>query len=83
MNRYRWANKVAQAKSSDDRKFLASKNKGMWIIHLSSSFEISVDRSNSPKDFPDESGIYQYVNEQGDIVYIGKGNIKQRYMDRQ
>ena len=83
MNRYPWVDKVAQAQNSDDRKFVALKLQGMWVIQLSPSFEISVDRSNSPKGLPEQSGIYQYVNDKGDIVYIGKGNIKQRHMDRQ
>ena len=79
ISRYSWVKKVASMKSTDDRKFIAKQRQGLWVIQLAPAFEVTILRSNAPKNLPDDSGIYRYRNDKDQIVYIGKGNIKTRY----
>jgi hypothetical protein len=54
------------------------KKTGIYSVILRPSFEITVswaDRNKIPDTF---NGIYRYLNSEGNIVYIGKGNIKSR-----
>lgn len=82
MKRFPWVDKVARAKQVDDRKFVATEKQGMWVIQLAPAFEITVFRNDAPSNLPDKSGIYRYTNEDDEIVYIGKGNIKTRYSEQ-
>ena len=83
MKRLLWIDKVAKSKNSDERKFVATKHSGMWVIQLSPAFENSVLKNFASSDLPNESGIYRYINEEEEIVYIGKGNIKARYSQQE
>ena len=64
--------------SVPDRRFYNPKKEGqMWVIQLCPAFEERKAResANIPSD---ANGIYRYVREGGEIVYIGRGNIKKR-----
>lgn len=63
-----------------DRTFEVSyeKKSQIYSVILRPSFEISVEWENKNK-IPDIiNGIYRYINSEGNIIYIGKGNIKSR-----
>ena len=60
-----------------DRRFYPEHESKKWVISLCPSFETRYARE-SVNISPDASGIYQYKNEEGEIVYIGRGNISQR-----
>ena len=63
-----------------DRTFEISFNKQqkIYFILLRPNFEVSLNWSEKNK-IPDSfSGIYRYLDKNGEIIYIGKGNIKSR-----
>ena len=49
----------------------------MWVIQLCPAFELRTDRKGSDVP-PDTQGIYRYVNAKNEVVYIGRGIIRQR-----
>ncbi len=54
------------------------KKEKIYFISLRPNFEIHVnwnDRNKIPDTY---SGMYQYLNKDGKVIYIGKGNIKSR-----
>ena len=54
----------------------------MWVVTLCPAFEYSMKREENRKLQDEIKGIYQYKNKDGEIVYIGKGNIKARLADK-
>jgi len=60
------------------RRFYNPKKEGqMWVIQLCPAFEEK--RARESENIPsDAAGIYRYIRENGEIVYIGRGNIKKR-----
>jgi hypothetical protein len=54
------------------------KNEDLYFILLRPNFEISVNWSDKNKIPDTYSGIYRYLNKDGQILYIGKGSIKSR-----
>ncbi|MCY4088930.1 MAG: hypothetical protein OXF49_02265 [Candidatus Saccharibacteria bacterium] len=54
-----------------------------YYIQLRPSFEYSVEPENINSLDNAISGIYRYRNDSNDIIYIGKGNIKDRYKQQQ
>jgi hypothetical protein len=69
---------IATAKQpGKDRRFAPKKEAGKWVIQLCPAFEIQKARES--EDLPSEhAGVYRYVRENGEIVYIGRGPIKER-----
>ena len=50
---------------------------GLWIIQLIPAFEITTtDISSVPTS---GKGIYRYLDNRGEVIYIGEGSIKERY----
>ena len=60
-----------------DRSSSEQVNKKVFIFHLLPTFE----KECEPAFIPEGSGIYRYLNENGSIIYIGKGNLKQRFSE--
>jgi hypothetical protein len=59
------------------RRFSPKKEGKLWVIQLCPAFEER--RARESADIPsDARGIYRYVRESGEIVYIGRGEIKKR-----
>ena len=56
---------------------MIEKEGNFWVIQLCPAFEEKKAResANIPSD---ATGIYRYVRENGEIVYIGRGEIKNR-----
>lgn len=81
ISRYLWVKKTASMPKVDDRKFVAKKINGMWNIQLAPSFEMTFHKGDMPKEILDGSGIYRYLDKNNEIVYIGRGNIKNRYSE--
>lgn len=64
------------------RRFSVSKEGKLWVIQLCPAFE--EQRARESADIPsDASGIYRYVRESGEVVYIGRGQIRQRLSEPQ
>ena len=79
VQRYEWVNGVTKLPKKD-RKFSPSKEGKFWVIRLCPSFENRKDRRS--KDIPSEAqGIYRYLRQNNEIVYIGRGAIKSRLAD--
>lgn len=75
-----WVKKAAQ--NSDLNRFMSKKEDGLWTISLIPCFENSVSKKDASLISSNLSGIYRYVNSTGEIVYIGKGNIKNRFNEK-
>lgn len=61
------------------KEFVQKLKKDLWVINLSPTFENKISRSESRKIASNVTGIYRYKRVNSDeIVYIGKGNIKDR-----
>lgn len=75
-----WVKKAAQ--NSDLNRFVSKKEEGLWTISLIPSFEKTVNRNNVSLIPANLSGIYRYTNSAGEIVYIGKGCIKNRFAEK-
>ena len=83
-----WIKAVAFLKDVEARKFelteypgpLPSDIRGQkpWFIRLMPAFEKSVPPSQVASLGPNAKGIYRYRSG-GEVVYIGKGNIRDRY----
>ena len=60
-----------------NRRFLPRKEGNKWVIHICPAFEER--RARESTDIPSAAaGIYRYLREAGEIVYIGRGPIKKR-----
>lgn len=72
-----WIKSISQLPVQDRRFYNPRKEGQMWVIQLCPAFEERRAResTNIPSDV---SGIYRYVRENGEVVYIGRGNIKKR-----
>ncbi|MCL5028482.1 MAG: hypothetical protein M1480_05620 [Bacteroidetes bacterium] len=80
ISKYTWIRSVAYLKESPDRRFKVVADGKFWTIKLRPSFEYRVKRGELEIP-PDVTGIYRLVNE-GSVVYIGKGQIKRRALDK-
>lgn len=76
VNRYAWIRSVARLPFKD-RRFPPRKEGSYWVIQLCPAFEIR--KARETQDIPsDAKGIYRYVRETGEVVYIGMGAIRER-----
>ena len=80
ISKYAWIRSVACLKESPDRRFKAVADGKFWTIKLRPSFEYRV-KSNAVDIPSDITGIYRLINESS-VVYIGKGQIKRRALDK-
>ncbi len=76
VNKFEWVSGITKL-SSKDRRFYPKKEGTLWVITLCPSFEKRYAREsqNIPRD---ANGIYRYVRENGQVVYIGRGKIYRR-----
>jgi hypothetical protein len=73
-----WVKNLNGKKGLNTFKPLKEGNK--WVISLMPSFETSVDRDAYTTIPSDSKGLYRYLD--GDeVVYIGIGNIRKRYLE--
>lgn len=74
-----WIRAVSMNPDSLKRRFRPEWDniQGAWVITLMPMFEKKVGRLEVPSG---SKGIYRYVRHNGDVVYIGKGNIKDRLL---
>lgn len=74
---YPWIKSISKLPVQDRRFYNPRKEGQIWVIQLCPAFEEK--RARESANIPsDASGIYRYVRENGEIVYIGRGNIKKR-----
>lgn len=73
LKNYSWVEAVAKL-NMEERRFTPKKEDGMWTIQLCPAFEIKKARE-SVYISSDCCGIYRYLRESGEIVYIGRGYI--------
>ncbi len=76
-----WLRAVADIEDTRARRFEPVKNAdGFWEIQVCPAFEVSVtDKRKIPRE---AAGIYRYRSE-GDVVYIGRGRIRDRATARE
>jgi len=76
LKKYSWVRSVT-ALPAKERRFRPQKEGKLWVIHLCPAFE--EQRARESADIPPGiTGVYRYVRETGEIVYIGRGDIKKR-----
>jgi len=77
IKKFPWIQAVANLPDKKDRRFTPKKEGNLWAIQLCPAFEQRNAResANIPSD---AVGIYRYIRENGEIVYIGRGNIRNR-----
>jgi len=76
IGKHKWIEAVTKEKTKH-RRFPPKKEAGKWVIQLCPAFE--EHRARESADIPsDHRGIYRYRRESGEIVYIGRGPIKDR-----
>jgi hypothetical protein len=72
--------KTQKLPNKNDRTFeiLKDKKNDLWFIRLWPAFERAV-RWEDRNQIPNEAmGIYRYTSKDGEIMYLGKGNIRNR-----
>jgi len=76
VSRYKWINRVTQL-TPKERRFSPQKSGNSWILNLCPTFEHKFNRFSSeiPKEI---NGVYRYMLSNGEVVYIGRGNIYKR-----
>ncbi|MFC1603915.1 hypothetical protein ACFL5F_02710 [Planctomycetota bacterium] len=77
VNQYSWVEAVTRLPANDKRFYDPKKESGKWVLQLCPAFEIKRARE-SAKIPSDAKGVYRYLREDGEIVYIGRGEIKKR-----
>jgi hypothetical protein len=76
VRKYPWIYAVTKEQAKT-RRFTPKKEGGKWVIQLCPAFEER--RARESQDIPNEAtGIYRYMREGGEIVYIGRGPVKSR-----
>lgn len=77
MNQHVWVKHISTLPQKDRRFYDPKKEGSMWIIQLCPAFEVRKARESS--EIPSNAvGIYRYVREDGEVVYIGRGEIRKR-----
>lgn len=72
-----WVWAVANLPSTKARRFLPHQEGKRWVIQLCPAFEVRKARES--EHIPsDAAGVYRYVRENGEVVYIGQGQIRSR-----
>ncbi len=73
--KYNWISNLIQY-PMHERRFTPRKDGNLWVIDIYPSLENSVDSVDSiPTNI---TGIYQYLDVDGNVIYIGRGNIYDR-----
>jgi hypothetical protein len=71
-----WIAAVAK-QAVKNRRFSPKREGNLWVVELCPAFEIRKAREST--EIPsNDVGIYRYLKEDGEIVYIGRGPIKAR-----
>ncbi len=79
--KFPWAQSVTKL-APKSRRFPVRQEGKLWVIQLCPAFE--EQRARESADIPSAaSGVYRYVRESGEIVYIGRGQIKGRLAEPQ
>ncbi|NIO19871.1 MAG: hypothetical protein GTN76_03815 [Candidatus Aenigmarchaeota archaeon] len=73
---YRWVRAVTKL-SVGDRRFEPTKEEKLWVIQLPPAFEYSELRAFGNEIPSDAKGIYRYLNEEEEVIFIGKGEIQE------
>lgn len=77
VSQYPWVRSVTKLPIKERRFYEPRKEGVMWVIRLCPAFEDR--RARESADIPsDVRGIYRYVRESGEVVYIGRGDVKKR-----
>jgi len=81
LSKYPWVRSVSKLQPKE-RRFTPRKEGGVWAIYLAPAFEEQNARES--KEIPAEAqGVYRYVREGGEIVYIGRGWVRRRLAEPQ
>lgn len=77
INKYPWIESITKLPTQDRRFYDPKKEGDKWTILLFPAFEEKKAREteNIPSDL---KGIYRYLREDGEVVYIGRGEINAR-----
>jgi hypothetical protein len=78
LRKYAWLRAVAKLRGQT-RRFKPRKDGSLWVIQVCPAFE--EQRARESDEIPASArGVYRYLRENGEIVYIGRGEIRSRLM---
>jgi hypothetical protein len=77
INQYKWVKGITRLPPKDRRFYNPRREGSLWVIDLCPTFEERRARESADIS-SDARGIYRYVREDGEVVYIGRGDIKKR-----
>lgn len=80
-NDNQWLREAVGRKDVNQRQFEVQAHKdkhGQWFIRVRPGFE-SLTTPDLVGELGDIKGIYRYKNKQGNVIYIGKGIIRDRH----
>jgi len=77
VNQCPWVKIITTLPPKDRRFYDPKKDGSKWFIQLCPAFEVRKARESSEIQ-SNAVGIYRYVRESGEVVYIGRGDIKKR-----
>lgn len=78
ISRYHRIKRIHNSRDNDLKKFIATKIGNLWVIKLRPCFENAIDSKDVSHLANNLKGIYRYLNNKDEVVYIGEGDIKQR-----
>jgi len=77
-----WLTAIAKNNDSKKRRLKVTQEGKLWIAECIPSFENKVNVSEIASIVSSETtGIYRYKDSSGEVIYIGRGNIKNRLAD--
>lgn len=79
IKKYKWVKGITKLPLKDRRFYNPRREGSFWVIDICPTFEER--RARESAEIPsDARGIYRYLREDGEVVYIGRGEIKKRLM---
>ena len=78
IKRFNWLENINSSRNNEEKKFVAFQRKNLWAIRIRPSFELKVTYENRKEIDSNLNGIYRYLDSENKIIYIGKGNIRNR-----
>ena len=76
-----WIRSASELADNSLRSFRAKRDGKYWVIQLMPAFEYRTTRDKPEKISNEARGIYRYLSKSKEVLYIGKGVVKDRLRD--
>ena len=78
IKRFNWVKNIHSSNNNKEKMFVSFQRKNIWGIRIRPSFEHNFPIEKIDEIKSDISGIYRYLNDKKEVIYIGKGEVKKR-----